>query len=1234
MGDPEPRVHETTEAGGSEPEATVAGLGPNGAPGTLGITLAGEADPGQAIRGVTLSYETSDTATGVDDATHAGRTGSSPPHRPAPTIAGYLIEGELGRGAMGVVYLGRQVLLNRPCALKVILAGAHADPVAAVRFLGEAAAVARLQHPNIVQIHHVGEADGLPFLELEYLPGGSLDRTLDGTPWPARRAAALVEALARGVAEAHRLGIVHRDLKPSNILLAADGTPKVADFGLAKSLNIESGLTATDSIMGSPSYMAPEQAEGKTKLVGPLADVYALGAILYELLVGRPPFRGTTILETLEQVKTAEPVAPSRLLPGLPRDAETIALKCLPKDPARRYASAAALADDLRRYLDDEPIRARRLSQGERLGRWARRHKAVASLLATLAAVLIVGFAIMAVLWTRAEQSAEIAHSNERTARTLAKKEADARAEAQAQEKIALDRAEKLAQQDYINRVNRAYREVQDDNVAQAEDLLHGCPTERRGWEWHFVERFCHAERLTLDLGNVSVNTLAFGPDASWAVSGSGRAPNDTFSPLTPNVEVWDTATGRRRRTLPGIKGTVYSVAVSPDGQRIAAGFSGGLVLVWDSATGQIAWPRSVPPLSAMSVAFSPDSKSLAVGYGYYSGDQVGKVEIREVASGEEIKSFPGPPGGVNKVAFDPAGKRLAVAGSGVVAIWDLDSATKVRDLPGHTKWVYSVAFSPDGKTLATGGWDRTVKLWDVDTGAPRSTIFAHEGFVVDLAFSPHGHNLATASEDRSLKLWDVPSGRLLGAFHGHTDFVQAVAFRPPGGREIATGSLDGSLRFWDVRASRPVVFEHSDRVERLAVRRDGLRVLSEPTAYGTSPDNSKGWDPFTGELDPALTGTSFDALPDGFVVGNVYLQTTVSSPAGGVIAQFSPHIGSGGPIRSSKDYAASAVVIRDATTGRVVHTLTGHTADVIAAMFSPDGRRLATASSDRTIKLWDTATGRDVFTLLGHTSGVRCLVFSPNGDLLVSGGADNMARVWNASPLPAEATAEHDTRYQKKIAMLARLKVTTDDAQLAEVLARNGRWGMAAIALGKAIERDPDQFQFRYQQLLLLLESGDLPGYRRAAERFSTRFGRSTYGYQLFCASRACTLAPDAVADLDIPVRLAESALAVAPKFAKRWNIINLGATLYRAGRLDEAIGRLEESVKVGAGAADYRESAFLAMAHQRKGNRAEARRWLEKLRSDGPSIQPGFSWDFAELRILLREAEALVQVIPPAHP
>jgi serine/threonine protein kinase len=304
--------------------------------------------------------------------------------RPVPLIPGYEILGELGRGGMGVVYRARQVQLDRPCALKMILAGAHADGVATLRFLAEARAVAKLQHSNVVQIHHIDQADGLPFFELEYVEGGSLDKRLDGTPWPPRRAAALVATLAGAVAEAHRLGLVHRDLKPGNVLLAADGTPKITDFGLAKSLGADSGLTATETILGTPSYMAPEQAAGNTRHVGPAADVYSLGAILYELLTGRPPFVGASLLETIEQVKSAEPVPPSRLVPGLPRDLNTIALTCLQKEPARRYPSAAALAEDLGRYLDGAPIVARPVPFWERGVKWARRRPAIAVLVVAI----------------------------------------------------------------------------------------------------------------------------------------------------------------------------------------------------------------------------------------------------------------------------------------------------------------------------------------------------------------------------------------------------------------------------------------------------------------------------------------------------------------------------------------------------------------------------------------------------------------------------------------------------------------------------------------------------------------------------------------------------------------------------------------------------------------------------------------------------------------------------------
>src|SRR5262245_14685053 len=277
-------------------------------------------------------------------------------------IPGYELLEELGRGGMGVVYKARQTRLGRTVALKMTLAGGHARPEDLSRFKAEAEAIARLQHPHIVQVYEVGEHDGLPFFCLEFCPGGSLDRKLNGTPLPPGQATALVEVLARAMQAAHEKGVVHRDLKPANVLLAEDGSPKISDFGLAKRLDAV-GQTHSGAVMGTPSYMAPEQAAGRVRDIGPLADVWALGAILYECLTGRPPFRAATTVDTLVQVVHDDPVPPGRLAPKLPRDLQTICLKCLQKEPHRRYGSAAELAEDLRRFQAGEPILARPVSR-------------------------------------------------------------------------------------------------------------------------------------------------------------------------------------------------------------------------------------------------------------------------------------------------------------------------------------------------------------------------------------------------------------------------------------------------------------------------------------------------------------------------------------------------------------------------------------------------------------------------------------------------------------------------------------------------------------------------------------------------------------------------------------------------------------------------------------------------------------------------------------------------------
>jgi tetratricopeptide (TPR) repeat protein len=316
----------------------------------------------------------------------------APPARAAPLLPpGYEWVGELGRGGMGVVYRARQTALKREVALKVVLAGGHASDEDRDRFLREAEAAAALNHPGVVGVYESGTCDGQPYLALEFCPGGSLAQRLAGTPLPPREAAALVERVARAIAAAHARGIVHRDVKPANVLLAADGTPKVADFGLAKAVESGAGTTATGAVLGTPSYMAPEQARGEARNVGPLADVYALGAVLYECLSGRPPFRAATAAATLLQVLDDEPVAVRTLNPAVPRDVETIALKALEKVPDRRYPSAGALADELRRWLAGEPILARPAGPVERGWKWVRRNAVVSAAVAAVFLALATG---------------------------------------------------------------------------------------------------------------------------------------------------------------------------------------------------------------------------------------------------------------------------------------------------------------------------------------------------------------------------------------------------------------------------------------------------------------------------------------------------------------------------------------------------------------------------------------------------------------------------------------------------------------------------------------------------------------------------------------------------------------------------------------------------------------------------------------------------------------------------
>jgi tRNA A-37 threonylcarbamoyl transferase component Bud32 len=691
----------------------------------------------------------------------------------ATAVTGYEILGELGRGGMGVVYKARHVKLGRLVALKMILSGAHAGEGDLARFRMEAEAIARLQHPNIVQIYEIGEQDGRPFLALEFCGGGSLEKKLGGGPLPPKEAARLAETLAQAMHAAHEAGVVHRDLKPANVLLTKDGTLKITDFGLAKKLD-EAGQTASGAIMGTPSYMAPEQAGGKSAQIGPHTDVYALGTILYERLTGRPPFRAATQLDTILQVVSDEPVPPGQLQPKTPRDLETICLKCLQKEPRKRYASAAALADDLRRFQNGEPVRARPVGRLQRGWRWCRRNPVGAGLVAALllGTAVATGLAVWAL--------------GERNRARLEKEEKDRQ----------LTRAEWLVYANQLALAQAALNEKDNkDRVNEAGAYLIYAREDYRGWEYRYLWKQCLTKGQAASVLNLNGHTL---PVSSICFSPDGKRLASVSADRT--VRVWDADTGHLVRTLLHMR-PIAAIVFSPDGQRLASADGDQTVQTvhfWDVEKGQEvrAFEKREGTL-VHHVTFSPDGKLLAAA----SADNK-TVRVLDVETGQELFALKEHTSEVRALAFSPDGQRLARAWGDAVRVVDAKTGQELLAPKGRPQKVSVLAFSPDGKRLAVA-FDE-VWLWDVGTGHELLILKGNGGGLLlrgitsgvqALAFSPDGKRLASASAD-VVRLWETDVGQEVLVLRGHTGPVSALAFSP-NGRLLASAS-GTTVQLWD----------------------------------------------------------------------------------------------------------------------------------------------------------------------------------------------------------------------------------------------------------------------------------------------------------------------------------------------------------------------------------------------------------------------------------------------------
>jgi predicted Ser/Thr protein kinase len=875
-------------------------------------------------------------------------------------FADYEVLEELGRGGMGVVYRARQLSLGREVAMKFLLHGVLAGDAALARFRVEAEAVAGLRHPNIVTIYEIGEARGRPFFSMELVRGRTLSELLREGPWAASRAAGCLRRVAEALHYAHERGVLHRDLKPANVLIDEGGEPRVTDFGLAKRLTDSqvpaqesSPLTLSGQVIGTPAYISPEQAGAIHHALDARSDVYSLGALLYHLIAGRPPFVGESPSNILRQVAETEPISPRLLNPAVPRDLETVCLKCLEKDPSRRYVTAAELAEDLGRFLRDEPIRARPVSAAERAWRWCKRRPALAAAIAGMA-LLLGGIAVV----------------SSTAARRI--------------EGLRLDALTNL----YASDMRLAQQAIAESKFGSAAELLErhrprpGEP-DLRGFEWrHFQARCRGAETVSLGAHSNQVQRVAFSPD--------GRL----FATAAVDVQVWELATRRRVLHLP-VGDFVWALAFSPDSRELFAADSGGRVLRFD--LGESA------PTRLLGTLHHRQGRPIAL---FWPADEAARhlrIVLHNGLLAWDGASPQAEPLATFETAFSRAqvtpdgGLAAVIPGPKLISVWRLNPPSSVKDfaLPGIAR---AAAISPDGQRIAAGDFSGALRIFDLKTGIVTNVLTAHRGLIECAVFSPEGARLASAGADQIIRVHDAATGVRLGEWPGHRATIFALAFSPDG-RWLVSGDKLGAVKLWDL--SVPPRSSSGTVGQGFQLSTDGARVVSWSGATSVVVRSSSLLDE-PGQTHPApsnswlfLSATSVAAIdPPG------KLHRLETNGAWREVSLGGLTVKQGGALSPDGRFAALRVkefpgpVIWDFTAGREVVRVENEPT-WLSPVFDARSRRLAYSLPSGRVRIWELPSGREAAHFLAHRNYAYACDLSPDGQRLATAGFDGRVKLW-----------------------------------------------------------------------------------------------------------------------------------------------------------------------------------------------------------------------------------------------